>query len=106
VIDPATLQAQRRVFATVTRRGGGRAPLCLCGFCRTCCHRESMRKWRASLPKRPPKPNGPKMDMGRKCFCGEPIANKNTTGFCQYCHRKLKRPTEARARLAERGIAA
>ena len=102
MIDPSVLASQRRALSPVKEyaRKGGRLPTCECGSCHRCRHRASMRKWRASLPKPPPKPMGPSMSLGRRCDCGQPISNTNRTGFCQYCHRYLTSPAAAERRLA------
>lgn len=74
---------------------------CICGHCHTCRNREAMRAARDAAPKRPHKPMGPSMALGRRCGCGQPISDKNRTGECQFCHRRQVSP--AASRLAERG---
>lgn len=87
--DPAWRDAPKPRIVPERRRGG-RAPSCECGACHKCKNRIAMRAFRASLPKLPGAPRGPRMDAGRSCRCGQPISNKNKSGMCQACHRGLR----------------
>jgi hypothetical protein len=78
---------------------------CECGTCVKCRRREGMRRYRASLPKAPPKPMGPKMTLGRRCDCGSPISNTNGSGMCQRCWRNDYRREKTAQMRAERQAA-